>query len=243
MHWRSAISPTDCAASHLSCSPGRGRSGNYRAPSGWNCSSFSPSAGSIAAPRTASSAARPGRHCAASRPRSGRLRTDLPLRRYWSGYAGSDSGAIQPEINPVQARTAREAKPGSQSYSNHVPRDSISAGTDAGDARLIASKSARLRPDSATMMIVRTTDLRLSRMPKTRSFFRVFAETGPLIVLAVAVALLVGIVGPASAQFFNFGGPPQRPPPPPRYNGGGFGGGGGWFGGDLFAPFQQQQAP
>jgi hypothetical protein len=63
-------------------------------------------------------------------------------------------------------------------------------------------------------------------MPKPKSFFRVFTESGPLIALAVAVALLVGIVGPASAQFFNFGGPPQR--------------GGGWFGGDLFAPFQQQ---
>jgi hypothetical protein len=72
-------------------------------------------------------------------------------------------------------------------------------------------------------------------MPKPRSFFRVFTETGPLMALAVAVALLVGIVGPASAQFFNFGGPP-RPQPPPRS--GGFGGG--WFGGDLFAPFQQQ---
>ena len=73
-------------------------------------------------------------------------------------------------------------------------------------------------------------------MPKTKSFFRVFAETGPLIVLAVAVALLVGIVGPASAQFFFFGGPPrqqQQPQPPQR-------GPGGWFGGDLFAPFQQQ---
>src|SRR5713226_8568332 len=77
-------------------------------------------------------------------------------------------------------------------------------------------------------------------MPKTKSFLRVFTESGPLIALAVAVALLVGIVGPASAQFFNFGGPPQRPQP--RSNGG-FGGGGGWFGGDLFAPFQQQQAP
>ncbi|MDP1583824.1 MAG: DUF459 domain-containing protein [Bradyrhizobium sp.] len=63
------------------------------------------------------------------------------------------------------------------------------------------------------------------------SFFRVFTETGPLIALAVAVALLVGIVGPASAQFFNFGGPPRQAPPR--------GGGGGWFGGDLFAPFQQ----
>jgi uncharacterized protein len=65
------------------------------------------------------------------------------------------------------------------------------------------------------------------RMTKPKSFFRVFTETGPLIVLAVAVALLVAIMGPASAQFFNFGGPPQQR-------------NGGWFGGDLFAPFQQQ---
>src|SRR5476649_2766359 len=74
------------------------------------------------------------------------------------------------------------------------------------------------------------------RMPKTKSFFRVFTESGPLIALAVAVALLVGIVGPASAQFFNFGGPPPRPAPQPAPRGGS----GGWFGGDLFAPFQQQ---
>src|SRR5712675_2825331 len=65
------------------------------------------------------------------------------------------------------------------------------------------------------------------RMPKPKSLFRVFTETGPLIVPAIALALLVGIVGPASAQFFNFGGPPQQRS-------------GGWFGGDLFAPFQQQ---
>src|SRR5437588_3157373 len=72
-------------------------------------------------------------------------------------------------------------------------------------------------------------------MQKPRSFFRIFTETGPLIVLAVAVALLVGIAGPASAQFFNFGGWSR---PQPRSSGGG------WFGGDLFAPFQQQpQAP
>jgi hypothetical protein len=68
-------------------------------------------------------------------------------------------------------------------------------------------------------------------MSKPKSFSRVFTESGPLIALAVAVALLVGIVGPASAQFFNFGGPAR---PQPRNNGGG------WFGGDLFAPFQQQ---
>jgi len=74
-------------------------------------------------------------------------------------------------------------------------------------------------------------------MQKPKSFFRVvFTESGTLIALAVAVALLVGIVGPASAQFFNFGnfgGPPRQAPPRS-------GGGGGWFGGDLFAPFQQQ---
>ena len=68
-------------------------------------------------------------------------------------------------------------------------------------------------------------------MRKPKSFLRVFTDTGPLVALAVAIALLIGIVGPASAQFFNFGGPSR---PAPRN-------GGGWFGGDFFAPFQQQQ--
>ena len=79
-------------------------------------------------------------------------------------------------------------------------------------------------------------------MRKPKSFLRVFTDTGPLAVLAVVIALLVGIAGPASAQFFNFGGfggPPQRQAPQR--------GGGGWFGGDFFQPFQQspsqQQAP
>jgi hypothetical protein len=71
-------------------------------------------------------------------------------------------------------------------------------------------------------------------MAKPKSFLGVLTEPGPLIALAVATTLLAGIVGPASAQFFNFGGP-ARPQPQPRN-----GGGGGWFGGDLFAPFQQQ---
>jgi uncharacterized protein len=79
-------------------------------------------------------------------------------------------------------------------------------------------------------------------MQKPKSFFRVFTESGPLIVLAVAVALLVGIVGPASAQFFNFGGPPRPQPQPQQLQRGAPppGGSPGWFGGDLFAPFQQQ---
>src|ERR1700716_3896242 len=73
-------------------------------------------------------------------------------------------------------------------------------------------------------------------MQKPKSFFRVFTETGPLVALAVAIALLIGIAGPASAQFFNFGGPPpQQPRPAPRPNQGGA-----WSGGDFFAPFQQQ---
>ncbi|MEH2472368.1 hypothetical protein V1281_006440 [Nitrobacteraceae bacterium AZCC 2161] len=53
--------------------------------------------------------------------------------------------------------------------------------------------------------------------------------------LVVTVALFVGIIGPASAQLFNFGGPPQRPQ---RIIG--FGSGGGWFGKDLVAPFRPE---
>src|SRR6478736_4135190 len=79
-------------------------------------------------------------------------------------------------------------------------------------------------------------------MSKPKSFFQAFTESGPLIALAVAVAFLVGIVGPACAQFFNFGGPPTQSQP----RSSGFGGGG-WFGGDVFAPFQppiqRQQVP
>ncbi len=69
-----------------------------------------------------------------------------------------------------------------------------------------------------------------------RAFFKLFTDTGPLIVLAVVIAALIG--GPAAAQFSGF----------PGFGGfGGFGGpsrasrGGGFFGGDFFSPFQQQQ--
>lgn len=67
-------------------------------------------------------------------------------------------------------------------------------------------------------------------------------ERMTLAVGAVALGLLVGIVAPASAQFFGFGGPPQ---PQQRQQRGGGGGGFGWFGGGdgpYFAPFQQQPA-
>ena len=70
---------------------------------------------------------------------------------------------------------------------------------------------------------------------KPKNPLRVLTETGPLVALAVAIALLVGMVAPASAQFFNFGnfGPRPQPQQPQR--------GGGWFGNDspFFAPFQQ----
>src|ERR1700686_3518896 len=62
-----------------------------------------------------------------------------------------------------------------------------------------------------------------------------FTERGPLIALAIAAVMVLGMVGPTSAQFFNFGGFQQRPQP--QRGGGGFGGG--WFGNDTFAPFQQ----
>lgn len=72
-------------------------------------------------------------------------------------------------------------------------------------------------------------------MRKPKPFLRVLTESGPLTAIAVAIAILVGIAAPASAQLFNFGGWSRPAPPRPG------GGGGGWFGGDFFAPFQQQQ--
>src|SRR5215469_9235184 len=70
-------------------------------------------------------------------------------------------------------------------------------------------------------------------MVRQKPFLKVLTETGPLIALAVAIALLLGIVGPASAQFFNFGGQQRSAP---RGGGGWFGGG--WFGNDFFSPYR-----
>ena len=72
-------------------------------------------------------------------------------------------------------------------------------------------------------------------MSQPKALLRVFTKTGPLIALAIAGFMLLGILGPASAQFFNFGGPQQRQRP----QRGGVGAGGGWFGNDIFAPFQE----
>jgi uncharacterized protein len=74
------------------------------------------------------------------------------------------------------------------------------------------------------------------RMTKLKSFFKLITEPGLLVALTVAIAMLVGIVSPASAQFF-FNPFASRPSPPPRQGGGGHG----WFGSDFFQPFQPQQ--
>ena len=76
-------------------------------------------------------------------------------------------------------------------------------------------------------------------MSKRPSFFRLFTERGLLIILAVAGSMVLGVVAPASAQFFDFGFGRRPAPPPPR------GGGGGFFApfNDTFGPSQQQPAP
>ena len=71
-------------------------------------------------------------------------------------------------------------------------------------------------------------------MPDKLKELCIFTESGRLIALAIAAGMVLGMVGPTSAQFFNFGGFQQRPQP---QRGGGFGGG--WFGNGTFAPFQQ----
>jgi len=76
---------------------------------------------------------------------------------------------------------------------------------------------------------------------------RILTKSGPLIALAIAAGMVLGVVGPSSAQFFNYGGFQQQRPQPQRgggwgggWGGGGWGGGGGgWFGNDNFGPFQQ----
>jgi hypothetical protein len=72
-------------------------------------------------------------------------------------------------------------------------------------------------------------------MSNLEPIFRKIQKVGVTSALLIAVMLVDGNL-PASAQFF--GGPPQRQLP----SNGGFGGSG-WFGGDLFAPFQETPRP
>jgi hypothetical protein len=86
-----------------------------------------------------------------------------------------------------------------------------------------------IRPLAARFLYyVRVVFDRPSRMIKPPSFLKIFERNGPLVVLGVTIALLVGVIVPASAQFFNFGGQPRQSH--------GFG----WFGSDFFSPFQPQ---
>jgi uncharacterized protein len=70
---------------------------------------------------------------------------------------------------------------------------------------------------------------------------KIFAGSSRLIALVIAAGMLLGVGGPTSAQFFNFGGYQQRPQP--QRGGGWFGGGGGWFGNDTYEPFQRAPPP
>ena len=73
-------------------------------------------------------------------------------------------------------------------------------------------------------------------MLKLKPIKRLLTERGTLMVLAVAGAMLFGIIAPASAQLFPF----FNSPSPQRQQRGG-----GWFGGDspFFAPFQRHAPP
>jgi len=73
----------------------------------------------------------------------------------------------------------------------------------------------------------------MSDEPKKGSF----TGSGLLIALAIAAGMLLAVVGPTSAQFFNFGGYQQQP----QRGGGWFGGG--WFGNDTFDPFHPRPPP
>src|SRR6202161_362229 len=72
-------------------------------------------------------------------------------------------------------------------------------------------------------------------MPDKLKKLCIFPEAGRLVGLAIAAGMVLGMVGPTSAQFFNFGGFQQRPQP--QRGGGGFGGG--WVCNDAGGPFQQ----
>ena len=80
--------------------------------------------------------------------------------------------------------------------------------------------------------------------PRRTRTLRTFGRSGPLIAVAAAAVMLLGIGVPAYAQFFPFGGPPRPPRPiqqaPQPYGGGGWGGGGGF---PFFNGYEQPRPP
>jgi hypothetical protein len=74
---------------------------------------------------------------------------------------------------------------------------------------------------------------------RQRPYLKLLTKAGPLVALTLAIALTVGTAGPASAQFFNFGGSSRSAPRGGGWFGGWFGGGGGGF----FAPHRTEPAP
>src|SRR6516225_7246698 len=72
----------------------------------------------------------------------------------------------------------------------------------------------------------------MSDKPKKNGFI-----AGGLLIGLTAAGILLAVVGPASAQFFNFGGYQQQP----QRGGGWFGGG--WFGNGTFEPFYRRARP
>ena len=157
-----------------------------------SCSSSWPSAASTGVRRTASSAVKHGRRCATSRPRSALRRTDLPPPACWNSSAGDETARFRAKttLKTTFCIAPLTGAAGLVLWQGNLPA--------CGPIPLLCECRFPTRP---------------SRMIKPPSFLKIFTETGPLVVLGVTIALLVGIVGPASAQFFNFGGPPQRPAP------------------------------
>src|SRR5215470_1432750 len=73
-------------------------------------------------------------------------------------------------------------------------------------------------------------------MPKRTPLRRILSEAGPLIAVTVIATVMFSVMGPASAQFFDFGfGHPPTRQQQQQQQRGGFGG----FGGGFFSPFQQ----
>src|SRR5262249_47655490 len=157
------------------------------------------SAATTVAHPTASLAGKPGRRCAISRARSACRRTVLPPPTCWNDCGAIKAGALRPN---------RPKNPVLHNLDGPAQRNLRQVGISPLEARFRYYGVLDHPP-------------RPSRMLKQSRLLKVLTEPGPSIVLVVTIALLVGVVAPASAQFFNFGG--WNRPSQPRS-------GGGWFG-------------